>query len=85
MRIQVDSEDGPVGAPEAVGAADGVARARTSRRAGRDKGDVLTAAVRVITQRGADSTRFTDVAQASGVRSALGNVSRPRTAAFGLS
>jgi AcrR family transcriptional regulator len=48
-------------------AGDGTARTRTARRAGRDKGDVLTAAVRVIAQRGADSTRFTDVAQASGV------------------
>ena len=41
--------------------------ARRLRRAGRDKGEVLAAAVRVITERGADATRFTDVAQASGV------------------
>lgn len=40
---------------------------RRARRAGRDKGEVLAAAVRVITERGADATRFTDVAQASGV------------------
>ena len=33
----------------------------------RDKGEVLAAAVRVITERGADAARFTDVAQASGV------------------
>jgi AcrR family transcriptional regulator len=56
MRIHADPDPGA-----------GAARARAPRRAGRDKGDVLTAAVRVIAQRGAESTRFTDVAQASGV------------------
>lgn len=37
------------------------------RRAGRDKTDVLEAAIRVIVERGADATRFQDVAAASGV------------------
>ncbi|GAA1962891.1 TetR/AcrR family transcriptional regulator [Catenulispora subtropica] len=37
------------------------------RRAGRDKTEVLEAAIRVIVDRGADATRFQDVASASGV------------------
>jgi AcrR family transcriptional regulator len=37
------------------------------RRAGRDRDDVLAAAARVIAERGADATRFTDVSAASGV------------------
>jgi AcrR family transcriptional regulator len=40
---------------------------RRPRRAGRDKREVLTAAARVIAERGADATRFTDVSAASGV------------------
>jgi len=39
----------------------------THRRAGRSRTDVLEAAARVIVERGADATRFTDVATASGV------------------
>ena len=42
-------------------------RRRTTRRAGRDKSDVLRAAAEVIGRRGAESTRFADVAEASGV------------------
>jgi AcrR family transcriptional regulator len=42
-------------------------RGRTTRRAGRDKRDVLQAAADVIGRRGAEATRFTDVAAASGV------------------
>src|SRR5579859_2699152 len=41
--------------------------ARVARRAGRRKGAVLDAAGRVIASRGADATRFTDVAAESGV------------------
>ena len=40
---------------------------RAQRRAGRRKGAVLDAAGRVIASRGADATRFTDVAAESGV------------------
>src|SRR5712671_4503762 len=39
---------------------------RRSRRAGRDKLDVLHGARRVIAQRGADATRFRDVAAETG-------------------
>jgi AcrR family transcriptional regulator len=42
-------------------------RPRVTRRAGRDKTEVLDAAAQVIGRRGAEATRFTDVAQASGV------------------
>ena len=40
---------------------------RRPRRAGRSKTDLLDAAARVIRERGADATRFTDVAEASSV------------------
>ena len=40
---------------------------RATRRAGRRKVEVLQAAVKVLAERGAEATRFTDVAQASGV------------------
>jgi AcrR family transcriptional regulator len=40
---------------------------RQTRRAGRGKTAVLEAAARVIAERGADATRFTDVSQASAV------------------
>jgi AcrR family transcriptional regulator len=40
---------------------------RPTRRAGRRKDEVLAAACRVIAERGADATRFADVAQSSGV------------------
>jgi AcrR family transcriptional regulator len=40
---------------------------RSGRRAGRRKTAVLEAACRVIANRGAEATRFTDVAEASGV------------------
>lgn len=51
------------------GLAPGAARSagRAQRRAGRRKGAVLDAAGRVIASRGADATRFTDVAAESGV------------------
>jgi AcrR family transcriptional regulator len=39
----------------------------SGRRAGRGRSDVLEAAARVITERGADATRFTDVSLASKV------------------
>ena len=39
----------------------------SGRRAGRDRTDVLAAAARVIAERGAEATRFTDVSAASGV------------------
>lgn len=42
-------------------------RPRVTRRAGRDKTEVLDAAAGVIGRRGAEATRFADVAQASGV------------------
>jgi AcrR family transcriptional regulator len=42
-------------------------RARSGRRAGRRREDVLVAAAGVIAARGADATRFADVAEASGV------------------
>ena len=42
-------------------------RPLSRRRAGRDRTDVLAAAARVIAERGADATRFTDVSAASGV------------------
>ena len=41
--------------------------ARAPRRAARDRTDVLKAAIHVIAERGADATRFQDVAAASGV------------------
>jgi AcrR family transcriptional regulator len=41
--------------------------ARGPRRAGRRKTQVLDAAAKVVAQRGADATRFTDVADSSGV------------------
>jgi AcrR family transcriptional regulator len=40
---------------------------RGTRRAGRRKTQVLEAAVKVLAERGAEGTRFTDVSQASGV------------------
>lgn len=48
-------------------AAAAVASRRPGRRAGRRKTAVLDAACRVIASRGAEATRFTDVAEASGV------------------
>jgi AcrR family transcriptional regulator len=51
----------------AGGAADGRRGQRTARRAGRRKIAVLEAACRVIASRGAEATRFADVADASGV------------------
>src|ERR1700733_7633977 len=47
--------------------APGPAGPRAGRRAGRRKTAVLAAACQVIAARGAESTRFTDVAAASGV------------------
>lgn len=40
---------------------------RAPRRAGRDRGDVLTVAGRVIAERGAEATRFSDVSAAAEV------------------
>ncbi len=54
----------PAAAPELATA--GSSR-RAGRRAGRRKLSVLAAACRVIADRGAEATRFTDVAEASGV------------------
>ena len=57
------SEPGPGDGP-----GDGQSRGRRAgRRAGRRKTAVLEAACRVITERGADATRFADVAAESGV------------------
>jgi AcrR family transcriptional regulator len=39
---------------------------RRPRRAGRDKSEILEATARIIAQRGADATRFADVAEATG-------------------
>lgn len=44
-----------------------VRRPLTRRRAGRDRADVLSAAARVIAERGAEATRFADVSAAAGV------------------
>jgi AcrR family transcriptional regulator len=40
---------------------------RRTRKAGRQKPEILDAAVRVITERGMDGTRFADVSEATGV------------------
>jgi AcrR family transcriptional regulator len=58
---------GGTAAARTTPAGGGAATARSGRRAGRRKTAVLDAACQVIARRGAEATRFTDVAEASGV------------------